>query len=106
MKKNSIALPCIAAIAIATFVGTKSLQTNADESNNLLMANVEAMSAAEPGDTYVPIKCYYDKKSGYGAVGYICPAGTTSGGFKDCPESMDDVKPYTKSSSCIKIKHD
>lgn len=37
-------LPCIAAVAIATFVGAKSFKTSAYESNDLLMQNVEALS--------------------------------------------------------------
>ena len=44
-KKSLFLLPCIAAVAIATFVGTKALKSNASESNALLMANVEALSA-------------------------------------------------------------
>lgn len=46
-KKILLMLPCIAAVATATFVGTKSLKANASESNDLLMANVEALSAKE-----------------------------------------------------------
>ena len=49
-KKHLLMMPCMAAIAIAAVVGTKSLQTNA--SNSLLMANVEALSNGEPGHTY------------------------------------------------------
>jgi len=40
-------LPCIAAVAIAAFVGTKTLKSSACESNGLLMANVEALSRDE-----------------------------------------------------------
>lgn len=43
-------LPCIAAVAIATFVGKKTLESHAYETSSLLMQNVEALSAnAEPG---------------------------------------------------------
>ena len=45
MKKKIFLLPCIAAVAIATYVGAKSFKTNASESNNLLLANVEALSS-------------------------------------------------------------
>ena len=45
MKKKFFLLPCIAAVAIATFVGAKTFKSNAEESNDLLMANVEAMSS-------------------------------------------------------------
>lgn len=44
MKTKKFWLPCIAAVAIATFVGAKSFKTNASESNELLLANVEALS--------------------------------------------------------------
>ena len=46
MKKKVIKLSCIAAVAIATFVGTKTLQSNAYE-NGLLTQNVEALSNSE-----------------------------------------------------------
>lgn len=48
MKKRIILLSCIAAVAIATFVGTKTLEPNAYE-NGLLTQNVEALSQ---GDTH------------------------------------------------------
>lgn len=44
MKKKIFLLPCIAAVAIATFVGAKSFKTSAYESNDLLMQNVEALT--------------------------------------------------------------
>lgn len=40
-------LPCIAAVAIATFVGKKTMESNAYEKNSILMENVEALSAEE-----------------------------------------------------------
>ena len=46
MKKKVIKLSCIAVVAIATFVGTKALQSNAYE-NGLLKQNVEALSQVE-----------------------------------------------------------
>ena len=62
-KKILLMLPCIAAVAIATFVGTKSFKANASESNSLLMANVEALSEdTEPK----PQKC---TKAREGATG-------------------------------------
>lgn len=57
-------LPCIAAIAIATFVGTKAMKSNADESNALLMANVEALSAGTEG-IVTHIKCKGTKYTCY-----------------------------------------
>ena len=53
MKKKVITLSCIAAVAIATFVGTKVLQSNACE-NGLLTQNVEALSKSESGG----LDCY------------------------------------------------
>lgn len=47
MKKKLILLPCIAAVAIASFVGAKTFKSNATESNELLMTNVEALSQQE-----------------------------------------------------------
>lgn len=47
MKKRIILLSCIAAVVIATFVGTKALEPNA-YGNGLLTLNVEALSQ---GDT-------------------------------------------------------
>ena len=46
MKKKVIMLSCIAAVAIASFVGTKTFQSNAYE-NGLLTQNVEALSQGE-----------------------------------------------------------
>ena len=43
-KKLVLALPCIAAVAFATFVGKKALEASAYEGNSLLMQNVEALS--------------------------------------------------------------
>ena len=46
MKKKFM-LPCIAAIAIATFVGTKAFKSNASKENCLFLANVEALADDE-----------------------------------------------------------
>jgi len=46
MKKKVIMLSCIAAVAIASFVGTKAFQSNAYE-NGLLVQNVEALSQGD-----------------------------------------------------------
>ena len=42
-------LSCIAAVAIATFVGKKTFEKNAFESNALLAQNVEALSQGDTG---------------------------------------------------------
>lgn len=46
-KKIFLMLPCIAAVAIATFVGKKALESHAYETNSLLMQNVEALTDNE-----------------------------------------------------------
>ena len=55
MKKKVITLSCIAAVAIATFVGTKALQSNAYE-NGLLTQNVEALSRGDYGNQPI-VRC-------------------------------------------------
>ena len=57
--KKKLMLPCIAAVAIATFVGTKTIKSNASK-NSLLMANVEALSDYE---TITDAKCKGEKKN-------------------------------------------
>ena len=46
MKKKFM-LPCIAAVAIASFVGIKTLKANESECEELLLANVEALSVGD-----------------------------------------------------------
>ena len=70
MKKKFFLLPCIAAVAIATFVGAKTFRLNAIESNDLLMANVEAMSQEEGSGNYVI--CYHESKVRKGWTYYDC----------------------------------
>ena len=72
MKKKVIMLSCIAAVAIATFVGTKAFQSNAYE-NGLLNQNVEALSQGDVRPTvYLPCviassTCYANFVSGSGS---------------------------------------
>ena len=72
MKKKVIMLSCIAAVAIATFVGTKAFQSNAYE-NGLLNQNVEALSQGDVRPTvYLPCAiasstCYVNFQSGSGS---------------------------------------
>ena len=75
MKKKIFLLPCIAAVAIATFVGAKSFKTNAYESNELLLANVEAMSKQEITGTL--ISCCRKGGGTRGDYAYVCRPGTT-----------------------------
>ena len=51
-KKIFLMLPCIAAVAIATFVGKKTFESHAYETSSLLMQNVEAL--AEKGEYDFP----------------------------------------------------
>ena len=58
MKNKSLfLLPCIAAVVIATFVGTKAIKWNANECEELLLANVEALSVGDyVGDAEVMVQ--------------------------------------------------
>lgn len=47
MKKKLLKLLCIALVAIVTFVGTKTLKSNAYDRSNLLIQNVEALTSPE-----------------------------------------------------------
>ena len=47
MKKKIFMLPCIAAVAIATFVGKQTFESNAYDDYVLMMENVEALSQDE-----------------------------------------------------------
>lgn len=47
-KRNLFMLPCVAAVAIATFVGKKTFESNTNGTNSLLMQNVEALTQNEP----------------------------------------------------------
>ena len=49
-KKFFLMLPCIAAVAIATFVGKKTFESYAYEASSLLMQNVEAL--ADPNEDW------------------------------------------------------
>ena len=48
-KKVLVMLPCIAAVAIAAFVGKKTSGLNAYGSSSLLMQNVEALASDDDG---------------------------------------------------------
>lgn len=55
-KKFLLMLPCIVAVAIATFVGKKTFESSALERNNIMLENVEALSQGDAGGFFVP--CY------------------------------------------------
>ena len=88
MKKKIFLLPCIAAFAIATFVGAKALRSNASESNALLMANVEALSEDEWENLD---NCYFNVFGGdtpeMPKQLLECPSGTTPNRITKCPST-------------------
>ncbi len=49
-KKVFMMLPCIAAVAIATIVGKRTLGLNANDTSSLLIQNVEALSQGGADD--------------------------------------------------------
>lgn len=51
-KKGFLMLSCIAAVAIATFVGKKTFESHAYEAHNLLIQNVEALTDASESEPY------------------------------------------------------
>ncbi len=53
-KKVFMMLPCIAAVAIATYVGEKTFESHANDTSNLLMQNVEALSQRD-GSVFVTL---------------------------------------------------
>lgn len=55
-KKLLLTLPCIAAVAIATFVGKKTFESSALEGDALLAQDVEALSQGDSGSFFIP--CY------------------------------------------------
>ena len=115
MKKAFFLLPCIAAVAIATFVGAKTFKSNAIESDDLLMANVEALASGDAGGSF-----RYPDKSGsaqfcklyvYMKAGVVVSKGTeenpqyegraeyekrTTEGLKDrCPNRGGGCNPFS-----------
>lgn len=47
MKKKTIMLSCIVAIAIATMVGKKTYESHAPKTGGLLLQNIEALSQGD-----------------------------------------------------------
>ncbi len=70
-KKVLMMLPCIAAVAIATIVGKRTLGSNAYETSSLLMQNVAALSSGgdAPGNYNI---CYSESKVAKGHTYYDC----------------------------------
>lgn len=112
MKKKIFLLPCIAAVAIATFVGAKTFKSNAIESDDLLMANVEAMADGESREV-IEVDCYAKLSDVWFAYGNVlkCPEGTfigesayPSGHRYTCGKTRGSRFPGTASSKCYEIK--
>ncbi len=53
MKKQIIVLSCVAAVAIATFVGKKAYEFSYGESKTLFKQNIEALTQGEVANGYV-----------------------------------------------------
>ncbi len=84
-KKVFLMLPCIAAVAIATFVGKKTFESNAYDTNSLLIQNVEALASG--GDNQVS----------------SCPNGYAR--FKtERPYPWSDEEEFTYCNGCVDKK--
>ena len=59
MRKTLFALPCMAAIALAAFVGMRTLERNKNINETLLMANVEALTEGEEPSWWDFFNNYY-----------------------------------------------
>ena len=109
MKKKVIMLSCIAAVAIASFVGTKTFESNAYE-NGLLALNVEALTQNDLGDlggdtgssvgySHMHIPCY--KNVYYGSMGWILqPTGQCSATCWQNPNSDRPCHSHSCSDCC------
>ena len=94
MKKKSLfILPCIAAVAIATFVGTKALKSNACENNNLLIQNVEALSSGVDSNSQGdPVDCWNSITDEKGQEVWYCG---------DCTKLDGRRQVFSTSSTCL-----
>lgn len=105
MKKKSLfLLPCIAAVALAMYVGTKALRSNASESNSLLIANVEALSLGGDAGDDIPVEVRGQKEQ-YNCYFPIlvpptnCPNIKGSGPqYKCLPGCMIEQRQYKESN--------
>ena len=90
MKKTIFALPCMAAIALAAFVGMRTLERNKNINETLLMANVEALTEEEG----TPVgNCYTEKE---GIIGFpemvdVCNSETSDEMIYPCPKDQKMV---------------
>ena len=83
-------LPCIAVVAITAFVGTKTLKSNADKSNELLMANVEALTDVEANSPCDNINGYRS----WALTGFLKPKRE----FYDCCYKLQEG--YSPKDNC------
>ena len=70
-KKGFLMLSCIAAVAIATFVGKKTFESHAYETSSLMMQNVAALSSNDNASQRYHL-CYYESKVSKGRTYYDC----------------------------------
>ena len=83
-KKVFLMLPCIVAVAIATIVAKKTLESDVFESNVLLSQNVEALSQ---GDDVIEVADCYERggEGDYKSV-YECNSKTSTNRIYECPD--------------------
>ena len=75
-------LPCIAAVAIATFVGKQTFESNGYDDYVLMMENVEALSQ----DEGIRVASCYTEEGNEGEFKSVrrCASGTNSGRIFKC----------------------
>lgn len=81
MKRKILMLPCIAAVAIATFVGKKTFESSALERDALLAQDVEALSQGESGVFFIP--CY--------KASITCRYNAIDASGKECTVTVDQA---------------
>ena len=72
MKKKTFMLSCIAAVAIATFVGKKNIESCVFENDALFAQNVEALSNGADGQNQYIVDCWNSITSEKGHTVYYC----------------------------------
>ena len=82
-KKILLTLPCVAAFGLAAFVGTMTLKSNSNESNSLLLENIEAMSQEEGVKRGV---CYTMSDEGDMRSVKVCDTRTNPSMMYPCPQ--------------------
>lgn len=102
LKKVSFATVCLGISLFGCWrahVSRRNLTTSA-----LLKENVEAMTQDnDDGTTRQYVKCYVEEDNTNGNVGgLVCPSGTTSSIYLDCPDIKKKVKLISQHSFCIK----